>query len=353
MVVGKAWQCGGHGEAVLALCYVVCCVLLTPQDFDLVVFGCGVVLVWAIYIAPQSAALASFFLLASVVALFSFGSELAFLMGIAGLLLIEVLASCGSWLWVAVSGGIFLGWFCLGAPNHSWQMTPTIVPLIGLLAVMIAVLIGVLRRSAQGLRARRDAELKVIRLETRMEVAKQLHLGATDSLTRLIALAHDVSPELESQARTASLRLRELLESLTSHPNLAERSDLRAEIKEGIAVLQAANLKVRARLGRKMILVDPLIALVARELLTNALKYSAKEVRIELESGQKEGMLLVANDIKVLAGENQDNALSNGLGLERIYAMTMMAGGRIHSSEEYGVRSVVLEFPLYSDQGEL
>lgn len=222
-------------------------------------------------------------------------------------------------------------------------MSPSVVPLLGVIGILLAVTIGVARKSTEDLKARHEAEVNVAMLETRMDVARQLHLGAIDSLTRLIALAHEVSPELESEARQASLRLRELLNSLSSGKRTTSPLDLVAEVKEGISALRKSGMTVHSRLGRNRCPVDPSVAFLARELLTNALKYGASEVRIELERHGEDAMLLIANDFRNSDTETVDASRSSGFGLEHIGGLAAASGARLHIYEFGETMTCVLE----------
>lgn len=360
MVLTVMGRCDEQAEVLLAICYLLCCALVLPLQFDWTVFSCGLVAVWAVLIAAHSGLLATFTLLGTVVALFSFDTEFSFLVGMVGFLVLEVLARSGAVGWLAASGALMLVWFSLGEPNQSWQMSTTVSPLIGAIGVVGASLIGCARRSSAEAVMRMDAERRAVHLETRVAVARQLHLGVLDSLNRVISLSHGTPPLVEQEARRASLRLRELLNSLTTEVEGTEAYDLVDEIVRGVEVLRQSGFEVHQsgfevhqRIEKGKHQVKQSIVLIVRELFTNALKYADGDVRIELAIKDGHGIFFCANGCSTAVGETlHDSSRSSHFGLENIRSMATVAGARLHTYEQPGSMTNVLEFPIESQSHE-
>ncbi|STC69575.1 hypothetical protein [Corynebacterium pilosum] len=289
--------CSGRGEFLLSLAIVALCWWIWPGQFAFVWAG-GLVIAWAMIITPGYPPLGNVFLLAVVVALFSEGSPLALITMSLGFILVEVFVANREWKAAGAAATMLAVFFLLG--EFSCGVVGSTEIAVGAVAAGcgVASLVGVLQARCLQLSVRMAATTTAAETSVRLKIARELHMGVGDSLTRLVVAAEDAHPDVAREARRAALRLRETLRDLKTPTPMHSTTDLVVEVREGVASLRKAELHVSTQGINGRCDVNPLVAVVARELLTNAVKYAESEAQITLETTSAGGVLLVCNDVK-------------------------------------------------------
>ncbi|MHA2788368.1 hypothetical protein ACXZ66_04370 [Corynebacterium sp. S7] len=180
----------------------------------------GSFLIWAMILAPESGIRSTGVLLCVVAGLLVAEVEYGVFVAVLVFFVIEIQLTNARWLAGGCSILIVLAWFCLGNPLTAWSVSWVGQFLFAVLGILISIVIALYRRLNRSLIREKEAVVELAEIQTRIDVAKALHNGVADSLTRIVLLAHQSTDQsrqdslIQQEAKSGLTELRKIIDQL-------------------------------------------------------------------------------------------------------------------------------------------
>lgn len=350
----------GRPEAAAGIVYLLVVVagpVVSGQAPEWELVLAGLFLIWAIVIAPSSGIRSTGLVGCVTAGLFYGGVETAALTAALAFLVVEVQVLVGRWWASGATGIIVLFWFGVGDPLSAWNVSWLGQVLLAGVGVAVAAVVGMTRRLLQAERRERATAMELERMAREMKLARKLHDGLADSLTRVVLISGypgEESPRLErinGEARNAIASLRAIIGDLRSDDGGSRvLVSLGEELHRGVESLGMIGLAPRVDSPDiSAILVDSRLADSLREVFTNVLKHGTDPVRVTTEVADGQARVFVVNSI---LGSPRQDVTGSGMGLRSIVESVRQVGGNVDVDDSGGLMRVLLEMPVVEGRAD-
>ena len=312
----------------------------------------GVFLTWSMILAPETSIRSTGVLLCVVVGLFIADVEFGAFVAVLAFFVVEIQLTNARWIAGSCSILIVLVWFTLGKPLTAWSVSLPSQILFAVLGILISLVIALYRRLNMSLFREQDAAVELAKIQTRIDVAKALHNGVADSLTRIVLLAHQKKDQsrrddlIQQEAKSGVVELRKIIDQLKGIADAGPKVlvGLSSVIEKAVVELELLGFEVTVEssvsLGDEM---DEDIGVALREVMTNVMKYGESQVKIFAEANAGMAEVMVVNRIREVP---QDPSNSSGIGMASVRSILVERGGALEFSDESGMMRTLLEFPI-------
>lgn len=311
-----------------------------------------IVLVWALLLAPIKGAWSTGVVICVSVVLFLGQVGLTELVAVTLFLVVEVQFANGRWFAGTGSSLAILGGFAFGESAAVWAVSTLGAWLLAVAGLVSALAVALIRQQLMLTAKYHRAALELELAQERTDLARGLHDKVADSLTRVVLLAEQPSPNPAIIAREARLAVTSLHDIMQQLKGLREKSGslpvslvpFDTLVDDGVGALRSLDHQVRVDgADAPGVGVDEVVAECVREMFTNVMKHGGSPVRVlaEVEGGM--GRLLVINS---RSKSRKPLMTGTGLGLGNLEAKAKRFGGSFAArAAEDSVRTV-LEFPI-------
>lgn len=306
-------------------------------DSTLTALSTALLVVWGLVVAPLKPAMATGIMLLVCIGAFLVEGEAPGLVAVGLFLVVEVLFANSHWITGAVLAVASTIGFGL---TSDW--------VLGVAGFLIALSVALIRRQLILLQEHQRSQVELELSQERIEISRQLHDHLANSLTRVVLLAEQPSPDsaaVAQEARHSVDSLHQIMRRLRKAEPIDEhRVPLAGVIEEGTASLNDLGYKVTSDIDTQPgSTVVPAVADSILEMFTNAMKHGASPIRIIAETDRTEGRILLVNGLSEAA---HSNIAGTGSGVTSITDTSANIGGSYALTLGEDTARAVFEFPV-------
>lgn len=312
----------------------------------------GMFLVWAMTLAPGSGIRSTGVIGCVVVGLFIADVEYSVFVAVLVFFVIEVQLTNARWSAGTLSILLVLVWFAVGKPLSAWSVSSIGQILFAVLGVSIAAVFALYRRLNMSLHKEKATAIELAEVKTRVDMARALHNGVADSLTRIVLLTNQQTGDsvrenlIHQEAQVGVRELRKIIDELKGAPGMKTKTLMNlVEVIENSKVeleLLGFEVDIESSVPDEVI-IDTEIAVAFKEVMTNVMKHGANPVRISAEIAGGRAHIYVMNGIRdVFPG----NVEGSGVGMAAVRSTLVARGGSVEFLDESGMMRTFLEFPI-------